>query len=142
MLLFLFCLEFLFVVCFGPKFKLLIYFWIMYKICGWENWTSLPGTGTLGWKAWGEAGTLHPLGEALHPRHPSQFLLDTQGCGPTCSTCPLLPPVSTWLLISILTCRTSLLLDFRQSGWWSFCSWSFDVVVGGSEYCIRLCCQY
>ena len=70
------------------------------------------GTGSLGW---GSGVGPEPLAPQVGPpqlRKPSQFISTTRGCGPSPSVSLSLLPVLMWLLY-ILSCRTSIQLDFR-----------------------------
>ena len=70
---------------------------------------------------------------------PPNFYSLHMGMGP--AMCPPLLPVSAWLLLYILSCRTSIHLDFRQ--FWMMVVLQFscnsDVAVGGFKSRIYLC---
>ena len=79
--------------------------------------TSFPGSGTLGWwENWCGAGTPYSSEGNFEASQdiPPNFYLLLVGVGPAHSVSLPFLLVSMWLLIYILSCSTSVKLDFRQ----------------------------
>ena len=83
--------------------------------------TSPLSTGSVGRGFWCGAGTSCSLGTFAVQISLPIFNYHRGGCGTSPVCLPLLP-VSMWLLVYILSYRTSVHLDFRHSEWWLFCS--------------------
>ena len=104
--------------------------------------TSLPGTGALGLGAWCAVENPRSSGGPPQVRYPP-FLTATHGCGTSLLyLCPSYQSLCGFCLNSLVVGLHSARFPVVLSDGGSVEFHYFDVVVGGCQYCIYLCCHF